>query len=169
MEILNKKERVRAFLSFIIIFMITVGIIITAVFYNMEIPKKNNKVLKKENSELKKQLQFEQYFSQKIDSIKPYINDSISSLDINYYVRIAEQKLVNLKASLTLSDDKNVLPSLYTNTIDAYSEIINMKQQLRSYSDKSRFLDSLTKENMILKENERILKEQLNNCLIMQR
>mgnify|MGYP006203762327 CR=1 FL=1 len=49
MDILNKKERFNAFMLFLLMFFITTGVLIAAIFFNFKLPLKENDVLKNEN------------------------------------------------------------------------------------------------------------------------
>jgi hypothetical protein len=99
MEPKNKAERRKAFLNFLLLFIICTGIIITTVFFSLQVPFKQNDQLRKQMDEVERERDFSKRFttqmvnvSRMLDSInatKPpesdridgKIKDEISKLD----------------------------------------------------------------------------------------
>ena len=78
MEVLNKQERQKAFIAFLIAFILTFSVMLIAVSFNFYMPKAENKLLKAENEMMKREYDYQTNFSVKIDSIRMTI-DSINS------------------------------------------------------------------------------------------
>ena len=53
MEVLNKTERRKSFLFFLVFFGLTMGLLLIAVFFNVAFPFVENQLLKKENQKMK--------------------------------------------------------------------------------------------------------------------
>lgn len=90
MEPLNKEERTKAFLLFIVIFIVTVGIVISAVFFSIEVPRKENSSLKERNKVLQASLSgYEQLLikaeaiSSKFEELKDESKFNTTEMDIN--------------------------------------------------------------------------------------
>ena len=52
MEVLNKTERRKSFLFFLVFFGLTMGLLLIAVFFNVAFPFVENQLLKKENQKM---------------------------------------------------------------------------------------------------------------------
>ena len=83
MEILNKKERYSAFVMFLLMFGITTGILIFALYFNFKLPLKENEVLRNENELMNKQFDYQKNFSKEfgnvvkmLDSLKKNFSDN---------------------------------------------------------------------------------------------
>lgn len=76
MEVLNKKQRSRAYWFFVLFFVITVAMLITAVFFNTYFPFKENSLLKKENAKIHKEMETQDKFSFQLEKVKSAV-DSI--------------------------------------------------------------------------------------------
>ena len=55
MEVLNKTERRKSFLFFLVFFGLTMGLLLIAVFFNVAFPFVENQLLKKENQKMKQE------------------------------------------------------------------------------------------------------------------
>jgi hypothetical protein len=97
-KLLNTKERGDAFLKFLIFFMITVALIVTAVFYNYRVPRKENEVLlaEKDVMNIEKQNQ-DQFIAKMKDAMA--LRDTVKNmrLDNPYY----ETKSIELATATT--------------------------------------------------------------------
>lgn len=63
----NSKERRNSFLKFLLIFLVTVGTIVGAVYFNFQISNKENEVLKEQASLVKEELKFQASFANKMN------------------------------------------------------------------------------------------------------
>ena len=76
MEVLNKTQRRSAYWFFVLFFLITVAVLITAVFFNAYFPFKENSLLKTENAKMKKEMETQEKFSFQLEKVKTTV-DSI--------------------------------------------------------------------------------------------
>jgi hypothetical protein len=70
----NLKERRKTFLRFLLLFLLTVASILTAVYFNFRVPKKENKLLKTKVRIVKKEMEYQNNFFKEMKSIKNMID-----------------------------------------------------------------------------------------------
>lgn len=63
MKPLNRAERNSAFLSFLLLFFVTIGLIVTIIFFSIEVPLRDNEKLRKAVSELEREKQLSDSFA----------------------------------------------------------------------------------------------------------
>lgn len=146
MEILNKKERLSAFLLFLLMFIITTGVLVAAIFFNFRLPLKENEVLKAENEKILTEFNFQQTFADKVE----YISTLVDSLDkapesFQFTEQTINVELVNLneKIQAKVSKDNN---KLYDNTIITIKELVNTKKQLLTVADSKKDIEALNSQ-----------------------
>ena len=150
MDILNKKERFSAFMLFLLMFVVTTGVLITALFYNFGLPLKENEVLRSENEKMVQRNEYQHKFSDEyskittlIDSMKkaperiPYIETSISS------------KLDALDKEIP---DDTLSSILYKRIILNTQDLITTKKNMAQYSDSRDKIEKLSEENKNLQK-----------------
>ena len=76
MEVLNHKQRNRAYWLFVLFFVITVAVLVSAIFFNAYFPFKENSLLKKENIKMQKEVEIQDNFSFQVEKVKGAV-DSI--------------------------------------------------------------------------------------------
>ncbi|WP_296151303.1 type VI secretion system TssO [uncultured Flavobacterium sp.] len=163
MEVLNKQERVKAFWLFFAVFSITIVIIVFAIFFNFQLPKEENEHLRTENDLLKKEFEFQQQFSYKIDSAKQYI-DSINApgQDNFFQEQIALKKLAEMYSILPKDTLKG--KKMYSNVILTYKQLIDSKKQIRNLTYNEKTMDSLAQIAQTFQEEYEKMKLDLEVC-----
>ncbi|MDR2205435.1 MAG: type VI secretion system transmembrane protein TssO [Flavobacteriaceae bacterium] len=163
MEVLNKKQRRSAYWFFVLFFLITVSVLVVAVFFNAYFPFKENSLLKAENTRMKKEMEVQNNFSFQLEKVKQAV-DSIGMPKQNDFF--------NEKLALSiLADMYNQLPkdtlknkNMYNNTIMTYKDLIDMKKQVKQLSGNQTLMDSLSTINKTLKEEYNKIKTDLEVC-----
>ena len=152
MEVLNKKERTSSFLLFLLMFVITVGLLFTAFFFSYKLPWKENDVLRAENDKL----QFEFLYQKKFISALEKVDEQIDSLDTvreGYF--FLEQSinvdLINLKSDIP-KDSLNDR-SMYENLILTYKKLVDAKRDLKQVGTANQDIKDL-KEQIVDYEKE---------------
>lgn len=142
MEVLNKQERQKAFIAFLIAFILTFTVMLVAVSFNFYMPIAENKMLKAENQMMKKEYDYQTNFSIKIDSVRMAI-DSINApnVDNDFQQRLANVMVANIYQKIPKDTTDN--KKLYSNVILAYKNIIDYKKQIRGLTHSSELIDSL--------------------------
>ncbi len=142
MQVLNKQERTTAFLWFLLFFVVTVGLFVIAVFFNYQVPVRENTVLRKELNTFRQEQAFQADFSQNLDKVKANL-DSIN---------MPSQNAVYMDQQIgkTLSNMHDAIPrdvvthyGLYDNFVQMGLSLQQSKQQLRGLQDAQRTIAEL--------------------------
>ncbi|MDV6167392.1 type VI secretion system TssO [Flavobacterium sp. DG1-102-2] len=160
MEILNKKERLSAFLLFLLMFAITTSVLVAAIFFNFRLPLKENEVLKAENEKILSEFNFQKTFADKVE----YIATLVDSLDkapesFQFTEQTINVELVNLNEKIQAKGSKEN-NKLYDNTIITIKELVNTKKQLLTVADSKKDLEALNSQiKAYEEENKDLLRE----------
>ena len=105
MEVLNKKDRWIAFLLFISLFTLTVIIIVTSIFFNYQLPWRENYELRKENTAIINEFRYQEKFENQMEILKKYI-DSIDmpNHDMYYYQQKAIDMVIKMEQNIPGKD-----------------------------------------------------------------
>ena len=140
MKPLNQSERRKAFGSFLLFFLITIAVVVIAVFSSMQVPFKDNQKLKKEKAANDKEMNILVEFDKKmvhttrlLDSFHLARNRFQAEADIN-------KNLEDL-ASLANANGTGTIYSICTRIIDNLNNLYNAKKDLRDQNDKTAALE----------------------------
>jgi len=163
MEVLNKKERSRAFSFFILFFVITVAVLLIAVFFNAYFPFKENSLLKTENARMKKEMEKQDEFSFQLEKVKAAV-DSIGVPGQNDFFN--EKLSLSILADMYKKLPKDTLKNkvMYNNTILTFKDLIDSKKQIKQLSGNQATMDSLSTINKTLKTEYDKMKTDLDVC-----
>ncbi|MFS4432215.1 type VI secretion system TssO [Chryseobacterium sp. S90] len=163
MEILNKKERLRAFLFFILFFLIAVSTLVVGLFFNTYFPFKENSLLKAENVTLKKEMEIQDHVSFQLEKVKSAV-DSIGAPGRNDFFNenLALSLLADMYQHLPKDSIKNEV--MYNNIIIGYKELVDRKKEIKRLSSNGKAADSLQALNKILKQEYDKIKTDLDVC-----
>ena len=163
MEVLNNRQRNNAYLFFVLFFLITVAILITAVFFNAYFPFKENSLLKAENARMKKEMEIQNKFSFQLEKVKAAV-DSIGMPKQNDFFneKLALSTLADMYKQLPKDTLKN--KNMYNNTIMTYKDLIDAKKQVKQLSGNYVLMDSLSTINKTLKQEYDKMKIDLEVC-----
>ncbi|MEF9478739.1 type VI secretion system TssO [Chryseobacterium sp. 1B4] len=163
MEVLNKKERLRAFLFFILFFLLAVFTLVIGLFFNTYFPFKENKVLKVENNILKREMGVQDHFSFQLEKVKAAV-DSIGVPGKNDFFNenMALSMLSDMYKQIPKDSIKNEV--MYNNTIIAYKDLVDRKKEMKRLSSTGKAVDSLLTINKILKQEYEKVKTDLDVC-----
>ena len=163
MEVLNKRQRNNAYLFFVLFFLKTEKILITAVFFNAYFPFKENSLLKAENARMKKEMEIQNKFSFQLEKVKAAV-DSIGMPKQNDFFneKLALSTLADMYKQLPKDTLKN--KNMYNNTIMTYKDLIDAKKQVKQLSGNYVLMDSLSTINKTLKQEYDKMKIDLEVC-----
>ncbi|UCA61770.1 type VI secretion system transmembrane protein TssO [Chryseobacterium rhizoplanae] len=163
MEVLNKKERWRAFLFFILFFLIAVFTLVSGLFFNTYFPFKENMLLKAENNTLKREMGIQDRFSFQLEKVKSAV-DSIGVPGKNDFFNenMALSLLSDMYREIPKDDIKNEI--MYNNTIIAYKDLVDRKKEMKRLSSTGKAVDSLLTINKIIKQEYDKVKTDLDVC-----
>ena len=136
MEVLNKTQRRSAYWFFVLFFLITVAVLITAVFFNAYFPFKENSLLKTENAKMKKEM------------------EKVKNVDM----KELEAGMKKLSAEM-----KELGPKIEEEMKKAKLEIEKAKAEIREYKV---FVDGLDSDGLINKKDGYTLKHKDGVLLI---
>lgn len=160
MDILNKKERLSAFLLFLLMFIITTGVLFSAILFNYKLPLKENEVLKNENDKILAEFNFQKKFSDKVEHIGVLI-DSLDKAPESF--QFIEQsitfELVELKEKIPADSDQSL--KLYDNVIITIKDLVNAKKLLLQVNDSKKEIDMLNNQIKAYEEENKDLMRDL--------
>jgi hypothetical protein len=145
----NSAERTKAFIRFLILYIATTALIITAVFFGIYVPFKQNKQLQDQLNVVQKEKDFDRQFftlMQDTKSLLDTVNSAGSSIDV-IEGRIA-QKIQEMDA--ILSKDSISGKRIYSQVVQYFTDAKNDKKTLRS-SDKQKIIADCEQLNAELK------------------
>ena len=163
MEVLNKTERRKSFLFFLVFFCLTMGLLLIAVFFNVAFPFVENQLLKKENQKMKQEMEIQNRFSFQLEQVKGAV-DSIGIAGQNDYFneKLALSVLADMYKQLPKDSLQN--KTMYNNTIMTYKSLIDAKKEIKHLSMNRETMDSLSSLNKALKEEYDKMKTDLEVC-----
>ncbi len=150
MKPLNDTERRKAFSNFLTLFIITIAIIVTTVFFSILVPLKENKKLKAAFIENQNKQDFEKEFCVKLDEIEPLLDTlgqpdrSTDLIDANIISKIKELRHMADSAS-------NGTDNIYQRAIHALADLESAKNSLASSGLQLKTQAALSEENEHLK------------------
>lgn len=136
MKAKNRKARRSSFLKFFLLFIVTVLIIVVALFFDFKtLPFKENEVLRTRAVQIEKENQFQEGFSEDLKGLRGMID----SLDIPGQNRaflnsMLSAQIVKLQEKIPVKDS-TYRYDMYNNIIWSFAEIQKLKEQVSSYSD----------------------------------
>lgn len=161
MEILNKKERISAFMLFMLMFVITTGTLLAAIFVNYRLPLKENEVLKAENEKILNEFTFQKTFSDRIEHVAKLV-DSLDKApeSFQFTEQTINHELVGLRDKLPTGSDQSL--KLYENYILNITSLVNTKKQLLQVADSKKEIDALKEQIKAYDEDNKELTRELN-------
>ena len=167
MEVINKKERRNSFILFIVLFLITVVIVIVAVSSTFNIDKTQLITLRKEKTNWTQREIFQKKFEKDVDELNQCI-DSIGGSKLKWgdteWLTKFNMKYQNVQKYVSDLDDQNPYRSMYVNHLTKLNQIANLKQQIKQNQSETDEMRQLETENSQLKDANRDLKSELDNC-----
>lgn len=162
MDILNKKERNSAFVMFLIMFVVTTGVLIFALFFDFRLPLKENEVLKSENEKISKESNFQKKFAEEYQHICKLV-DSLDKVpeQFPYLEQTISSELVDLQRK---ADSLQVDSKLYSNIIIYTNKLVQSKKISTQTDDSKGQIDKLTEENKSLDSKVTDLSMKLQIC-----
>ena len=145
MEILNKKERRSSFLLFLLMFIISSGILFTGIFFNYRLPWKENRLLRAENEKIKVEFTFQEKFVDQLENIN-YLLDSLDHSQDGFFFmeKSISSDLVDIKNSIPKDSVYN--QKLYDNMILTYKKLLDSKRLLKEIESSKNEIDDLNKK-----------------------
>jgi hypothetical protein len=131
MEPLNRAERSNAFLNFLLLFFITIGVLLTTVFFSIEVPCKNNELLQKKAEDLKYEKNRSDAFA---IAMRAALNE-LKKFDVEGGSVEATKRSVQMKITgmeQLIKDVPNVDTSIYALVIQSLDDLNEAKAKNRN-------------------------------------
>ncbi|MGJ8667129.1 MAG: type VI secretion system TssO [Patiriisocius sp.] len=131
----NSKDRRSAFLKFLGLFIVTVGMIVAAVYFNFKVPNKENDLLRAQSKFINEETAFQNNFYTEMEKVKSMIDSlDVPGAQVDYESKLISSKLVDMQKSLP-TKDSTYLYDMHSSIVQMYVELMDNKQKLRSLSD----------------------------------
>ena len=145
MEILNKKERYSAFVMFLLMFSITTGVLIFALYFNFRLPLKENEVLRKENELMNKQFDYQKNFSLEFGKVTKMLDSLKKNPDRAVFI---EQDITQKLGALSKEIPEDTISmAFYQRVIIGIQDLVNSKKDIQNIEEFKSKIDEVTKEN----------------------
>ncbi len=127
----NTKERRNSFLKFLLLFILTSGTIVTAVFFTFKVPLKENTVLKTKVKKIDFELKFQDAFYDRMSNVKKML-DSLETpgSNTNYINLLIGKDLADMQESIP-TKDSTYKYDMYSNVITLFLDMQTMKRKLK--------------------------------------
>lgn len=164
MEIVNKEQRTKAYWFFVLFFVLTVTIVVIAMFANVHFPFEENKLLKEKNAKLEKDIAIQNHFAADLEKVKVAVDSiGVSNLKDDFF---NEKLALSILADMYKQLPKDTLnnKNMYNNTILICKQYIDAKKHIKKLTADRALLDSLNDINQILQEEYDKMKVDLEVC-----
>lgn len=135
MKSLNVKQRRKAFISFLLLFLLTSSLVVLIVFFNLKVPEKENNYLRNRLNYLNIEAQQTANFAQKMDQVKNLIDSiGIKGTNIDYTEQLISTELALMRTKYIAEDSTSNI-AMYNNIILTYLELKEAKIELLNLED----------------------------------
>jgi uncharacterized coiled-coil DUF342 family protein len=152
MKPINAPERRKSFITFLLFYLLTTALIVTAVFFGMRVPFKQNQRLNDQIAVYDKERAFSETFNTRASEIKSLL-DSVNRAGV-------QAELVDGKISENLSRLNNMIDNEgtsikkpYQDIVQNYADLQAAKKQLRDASGKDANLSQYLQQIEMLKSD----------------
>lgn len=144
MQPVNKSERTKAFVNFLLLFLLSLAIILSTVFFSVQVPFKQNKELRSQNNIVQRDRVFTADFLNGMSGIVRMLDTINTSPKPDLLDgEISESlKRLNAKVNADSAYDKN----LYLNVVQNMYDLQIAKKQLRELTAKDYSANDLYKQ-----------------------
>jgi hypothetical protein len=141
----NAKERNIAFIKYILLFIVTTGLIVVAVFFGIRLPFKENAYLRDKIKTMESQINDERRFMSKMQNIKALI-DSMQNQNVNieYVQSLVGSGLVEAQ-NIIPPGDTTFRKKMYSSLIQTFLDYKSAKHSLIKMKDIKATMDECSK------------------------
>ncbi|WP_158978304.1 type VI secretion system TssO [Cellulophaga sp. L1A9] len=145
MEILNKKERISAFLLFLLMFLVTIILLFVAVFFSYKLPWKENEVLRAENKKIQYEFMYQKQFINELKRVDVLIDSLDKTQQGNIFLEQSiNSDLVQIKNHIPKDSLEN--RNMYENLILTYKKLLDAKRDLKQVSNAKAEIDKMDEQ-----------------------
>lgn len=160
MQPINKDERRKAFINFLLLFILSTGIIVAIVFFSIQVPFKQNKQLTKQIGDFQRERDFSQNFFIKMSSINNML-DSINTKSLRPDLLDGDITEAIKKLNSEVNSDSASNKNIYANVVQIMADLQSSKKQLRERTGKDDNINELKKtiDDLSAKLNQSLYRE----------
>ncbi|TDH28058.1 hypothetical protein EXU57_06235 [Segetibacter sp. 3557_3] len=163
----NHRERRRAFVNFLVLFLFTTAVISACIFYSFQVPLKENEKLRNELATVDQHQHTTMLFLERMDrTIRLLDSVNLAGVQAALIDGDIDENLKVMK-SIVHSDSTMQLKTLYSNVIENCYDLQHAKKQLREVSGKDVAFGNLQKENADLHTRLQMANNDLQSCQIL--
>ncbi|QWX84232.1 hypothetical protein H0I23_00855 [Cellulophaga sp. HaHaR_3_176] len=135
MKAKNIKERNKSFLKFLALFVVTILLIIGAVFLNYRVPHKENTLLRERAKNIERETEFQRTFAMQLTETRGLLDSlDLKGQNISYLNDLISQKLVRIQSSLP-AKDSTFRYKMYKDVLDVMVDYQKSKKELDQLTD----------------------------------
>lgn len=135
MRPLNSKQRRTTFARFLVLLVVTVALVVVAVFFGFRVPTTENAMYRERHQQMLNQDQEEQNFARKMEEVKSLLDSmDMAGVNADYMERLVSSELADAQSALP-TEDSTYRRRMYTNIIQTYLELKDAKASLLRLSD----------------------------------
>lgn len=165
----NENERNRALRNFLLFFILTIALIIAAVFFSVEVPLKQNEQLREQMALVENERIFSASFVNKMAETMNLL-DSVMLNEVQGKAELIDGSITaNLQKMNSMINDFISAKSLYQNTVLNLADLQRAKKQLREASGKDANFGNLQKDNADLRIRLQQANSDLQQCQFLLR
>jgi hypothetical protein len=162
MQPINKPERRKTFLNFLLLFAVCIIIIITTVFFSIQVPFKQNDQLRRDMSLVEKDREFSNKFMNEMSGISAML-DTINTKATKPEL-LDGQVSENIKKLNAMIDTDSIYNKpLYKNMVLSLADLSAAKKQLRELTGKDANIGELQKQKDDLSQQFEAAKNEILN------
>lgn len=166
MQPINTAERRKAFINFILFFTITVSIIVTTVFFSIQVPLKHNKQLRNDVAEIEKEKDFTASFTSLMNETVNQL-DSVNNVENPALLDGSIRR--NLDKMTTMINDSISDKNLYLNIVRSLNALYSVNKGLREANSRAANAGELLQQINTLRTQLAQTNSQLILCQGLQR
>ncbi len=169
MKPLNKKQRNKAFVIYLILFVFVNAIVVGIVFFNYQVPGKENKFLQKKLDYLSLKSDEQENFAKEMDKVKSLLDTmDIDGINREYVDQLISTDLAYMRTNYA-AKDSTFLGGMYNNIILTYLDLKIAKSQLKELDEAKSDIDTYVETIDKLKEQLKEVQRDLDVCRSMHR
>ncbi|MUH34704.1 hypothetical protein D9O36_02515 [Zobellia amurskyensis] len=131
----NSKERRVSFLKFSGLFIVTVSVILGAVYFNFKVPEKENMLLREQASIVEGEIKFQKGFFGEMQGLKRMIDSlDLPGQNASYQNSLISAEIVNLQNEIPVKDS-TYLYDMHMSIVQLYVELQTAKGKLNELRD----------------------------------
>ena len=148
----NSSERRNAFIRFILFYVITTALIVTAVFFGLQVPFKENRQLQSQLEVVHRERNFERKLYDLISNTRRML-DTVNKAGTN--TAVVEGRIIeNIKTmDAMINKDSTSAKMIYSELVSIFTEATSDKKLIRSSSDKDETVRIKDEQIQELKKN----------------